>query len=372
MSDTARSPGGRHRKAPPNTEWRNGVLWFRKRIKGQLYRGTLRTSDVNIARARAAEEIARLTQAAFYAGSERVKFKDVLVSWAQNIVHQLSASALKRYLCSLSQLKPWLLPLHLDEINKAKIAEIITARRAAAEKAKRSLTNATLRRDLVALSSVLKFADVEDAAGAYLKKLKERRDPIVLPDHRHIERVIKAAPPSLAPLIAAALATGCRLNELVTAERDGVDHQRRQLTVRGKGNKLRVIDLDFGGAYETIRRMPARIGCRWLFWHHDGRPYKGASVAFNKLVASVMKNALRQADNAGLAEPDFRRFRFHDLRHRHAVDWLQAGRSLYDLQQRLGHGSVLTTETHYLKYLTPEQARAAKYGAPGVTKGVTA
>jgi len=58
---------------------------------------------------------------------------------------------------------------------------------------------------------------------------------------------------------------------------------------------------------------------------------------------------------------EFRRFRFHHLRHRAAVDWLKAGGSIYDLQGRLGHTSIKTTEM-YLDYLTPEEIQAAKFG----------
>ena len=58
---------------------------------------------------------------------------------------------------------------------------------------------------------------------------------------------------------------------------------------------------------------------------------------------------------------EFRRFRFHHLRHRHAVDWLKSGRDIYSLQGRLGHTSIKTTEM-YLAYLTPEEIQAAKFG----------
>jgi integrase/recombinase XerD len=65
---------------------------------------------------------------------------------------------------------------------------------------------------------------------------------------------------------------------------------------------------------------------------------------------------------------EFRRFAFHHLRHRHAVDWLKSGRDIYTLQGRLGHTSVKTTEM-YLAYLTPAEAQAAKFGTPVAQKG---
>jgi integrase/recombinase XerD len=57
-----------------------------------------------------------------------------------------------------------------------------------------------------------------------------------------------------------------------------------------------------------------------------------------------------------------RRFRFHDLRHLHAVEWLRSGRSIYALQQRLGHSSIKVTEM-YLGYLTPQEQHTANYGS---------
>jgi integrase/recombinase XerD len=372
------------RKAPRNTQWvwREGDGWTlegRVRIRGQLKRWTLRTSDVEIAGARVQEDIARLKAAAYY-GDTRPTYREVFTRWVEEFaVHDVSPKTATRYAVSLKQLEPFLLELYLDEIDSAKITEIVNARRAA------GVTTATIRRDLTALSSVLKFAigdgmrrEGDNPALARRERLKERRDPIVMPDHALIDQIIAAAPPSLSPLIKVAVKTGCRLNELVTAETSAVDHARRQLTVnKGKGNKLRVVDLDFGGAYDVIRAMPARLGCKWLFWHEAGgsrrgtrnpakvaeivaQPYRGASGAFHRLVRRAIKAIQAEARAASRPVPELQPFRFHDLRHRHAVDWLKAGKSIYDLQKRLGHRSIQTTEI-YLAYLTPEEARVAMF-----------
>ena len=355
---------GRRHKAPPNTEWHGDTLYGRIRIKGKLRRWSLRSGDVELARVTVAADIEALKAEAFHPDQHRVKYNDVFSAWAErHITHEVGPATAKRYAVSLKQLEPYLRGKFLDEVDKALVGTIVDNRRAA------GVSTATIRRDLVALGSVLAFADIDDnAAQARLKRLKERRDPIVLPEDAHIERMMRRAPGRLSDMIRAAWLTGCRLDELVGAERTKLDHARRQLTVRGKGNKLRVIDLDYGGAYEALRAIPPRLGCRWLFWHGNGEPYRNASSRFAALVASEHEHALEEARAAKHDEPDFRPFRFHHLRHRHAVDWLKAGRSIYDLQQRLGHSSVKTTEI-YLAYLTPEEKRAAMYGAPIEQRG---
>jgi integrase/recombinase XerD len=110
---------------------------------------------------------------------------------------------------------------------------------------------------------------------------------------------------------------GCRIDELVTAKRSQLDHTRRQLTVIGKRNKLRVIDLDGWGYDEVFRRLPAKLGKPSLFWHHNGEPYKTASGQFKRLVKSVDRQAQKQARETPEQAHSFRAFRFHDLRHRH-------------------------------------------------------
>jgi integrase/recombinase XerD len=89
-----------------------------------------------------------------------------------------------------------------------------------------------------------------------------------------------------------------------------------------------------------------------LFWHSDGEDYKNFASQFSAIVE-------RTAEWARENGVDFRPFRFHDLRHLHAVSWLKDGGSIYDLQNRLGHTSIKTTEI-YCRYLTPEEERVAK------------
>lgn len=368
------------RKPPiPNTFWRGPrggeTLWARIELKGKPIRWSLRiqwplrAGDVETARARIEARRTQLVAAAHY-GDARRTYMDVFIEWGEkHIMHAVGPNTARRYAVSLRQLEPFLRDCFLDELDKKKMIEIVDGRRGT------GAATATIRRDLTALASVLDYAIDRDwlatdhnVALARLKRLEEKRDPIMLPDEADIARVIKAAAPSLRPLIQAALATGCRISELVTAQRSRLDHTHKQLTVVGKGNKLRVIDLDVYGGYEVLRALPVRLNCKWLFWHHDGLPYRAASKHFHELVKQVAADARKDADAKAKAagikpgDSDFRPFPFHNLRHLHAVRWLRDGRSIYDLQQRLGHTSVQTTEI-YLKYLPREQQLAAKKGS---------
>ncbi|MEA2991646.1 MAG: integrase/recombinase XerD [Alphaproteobacteria bacterium] len=370
----------RRAKAPANTEWRGDVLHGRIRIEGKLHRWSLRTGDVEIAKSRRDEEIARLKAAVFGDGNG-VSYEDTFAGWSESIADQVGPRTAARYASSLKQLEPQLLGMfvvHSDPakvIGKATVDAIVTARKAA------GVCIATIRRDLTALSSVLIYSEVEhNPALARLEKLKEKRDPIVLPQLPHVRRVIQRCPGRLSALVEAALLTGCRQEELVVAELSKLDHARRQLSVRGKGNKIRTIDLS-PQAYELLRSQPVRLGCKWLFWHGNGQPYRNVSSRFAALVrgefalaydafhgatAKTRPNVaelVKQQDRRDWQDIGFRTFTFHHLRHYFSVEYLKTGQgTIYDLQQHLGHESVKTTEI-YLKFLTAEEKRTAMYGA---------
>lgn len=345
------------RKSPPNTFWRGHVLWGRIKVKGTLHRWSLRTNNPVTAANRVREfkeqEIAR----AHY-GDARRTYTETVKAWGKEISSNVQPSTATRYLISLKQIVPFLSDCYLDEIKADLISEIITKRR------DRGASTATIRRDLVALSSVMGFAvdkgwRDDNPVLPRLKRLRERRDPIVLPEPDHIAMVVKRLPGNLKSLTLAALKTGCRQDELVGAERRNLDHSRKQLTVTGKGNKLRTLELS-EAALAVFKSLPVFTGCKWLFWHDDGEPYRNVSSRFAHLVKETQKVAQKNGR-------DFRPFTFHHLRHRYAVDYLKAGGNIYDLQQLLGHSSVKTTEI-YLTYLTPAEQRAVKYSGASVTQ----
>lgn len=393
------------RKAPKGCYWRDGTLWGRIQTGGQDFRWSLRTDDPKIASERRKKERGRVVGAQRF-GEHRRTLAEALEAWGADIEGKVAPKTLTRYLGSLAVLAPLLDGLYLDEFDKRApagdpeapsglklVGAIVKDRRETfyvptGKKKPIRPTIATVKRDLTALSSVFDFCidetwmasnpvrDWLNPAGRRKSRLKERRDPIVLPEPAHIRMVIEAAPGLFRKMIEAALLTGAREDELGKAQRQHFDRERRQLTVIGKRNKLRVIDLEDAGedfGFELFRTLPAATDTKALFWHRPppgssqetpkAQRYMSIASNFRRVVAAVAKQARKQAQ-------DFRPFRFHDMRHVHAVNWLKSGRSIYVLQQRLGHTSVKTTEI-YLQFLTAEEKQAAMFGrtAAGTKSG---
>jgi integrase/recombinase XerD len=87
---------------------------------------------------------------------------------------------------------------------------------------KQGVTDATIKRNLIALSSVANFAIdegywEENPVLPRLKRNKEHRDPIILPRPEDLDKVIAQAPGRFANMNAAARATSARQKELAGA-----------------------------------------------------------------------------------------------------------------------------------------------------------
>jgi integrase/recombinase XerD len=291
----------------------------------------------------------------FY-GENRHSWKEAVVEWAAAAAVTLKPATLERYLSSLRNLRHILDDLHFDEVSRQTMSKI--ARRS-------GVTNATRRRDLTAVSSVVRWGisqgwrDDNPAREWDRSVIRERRDPIVLPSEADIGAVVALAPGNFARLIRWAQYTGMRQEECAALERSQVDTRRKAANLsRTKTDRPRSVPLD-ERALGTYAGTPVRIGCPWVFWHEPGERYLNIASRFAELSRRAIANA--KAEKHELP----RRFRFHDLRHWFAVDYLRrrAG-SIYDLQKVMGHSSVKTTEI-YLDFLTPEEHAAAKVAARG-------
>ena len=242
------------------------------------------------------------------------------------------------YLQSLALCEPHIGGRMVGDIDGSVIRGLVAARR-------RIVGIATVRRDLTAVSCVLAYAQAAgwregNPALDHIRLLRERRDPIVLPDEELIQAVFGECSPALRSLAIAARLTGARQAELTSVTWPKFNETAGTLELIGKGNKRRVVKLS-PAALAHISGLARRSDL--IFPSADG-PWTSVPPAFAKTV-----------HRAAPSVP----FRFHDLRHLYAVETLRGGELIYRVSQHLGHTSVKTTEI-YLAHLTAEEADRAR------------
>lgn len=339
-----------------NLYQRGETWWGRCKIAGHEYRSTLRTTD----RREAARRFKtwRLKLERQQIGEAHVPtFKEAVVRWVTEILPKAVKPAVaKRYIVSIRQLETVFGDLRIDQITNATIGEYISRRSAVA-------TNATIRRDLTALSRLLAACiawewRTDNPARYYDRSLvRERRDAIMLPRPEDVQTLVDACPPAMAAILRLLDQTGMREAEAVTLTADQIDWKAATITLtRTKTNRPRSIPFITPGGDATPILTASRTADGPVFRNAGKTAYAVAS--FSSGVGRVMRDLIEREKKA---KRPFRRFRVHDLRHGFAVRALQNGMGIYELSRHLGHTSVKTTEI-YLHYLPTERAETARKG----------
>lgn len=338
---------------PKNIFERNGIQWARFKVKGVQYCFSLRTRSEKKAVETLERERQRIIDQSYYGAAEPVSWEAAVIEWNAALPRLgLKPGTITRYLVSLGQAREWFDGAMVQKIDGPFIKQFIR------DRSKRGVSNATIRRDLSAISSVLGVAVdeswIEDNPAKMIdrSRVKERRDPITLPDPDDIAAVL-ALKSRFTDMAAFARETGMRESEIVGLKHNQVRGAVATLT-ETKTSRVRAVTLS-PLALEIIARQPRHYRGVNVFWRGDGQAFKNVSAQFYATVRRVQRNVQQSGGQ-------FRPFRFHDLRHLFAVEYLRELRgTIYSLQQELGHTSIKTTEG-YLAYLTPSEQQAAKHG----------
>ena len=129
------------------------------------------------------------------------------------------------------------------------------------------------------------------------------------------------------------LSTGCRLNEALSAKWEQIDRGTRTWKIpaaNSKSKKVRSVPLN-DSALEVIAGLGTEGNFEHLFVNvQSGKPY-----------TTIMKVWARLRAKAGLPH-----LRVHDLRHQYASFLVNSGRTLYEVQQILGHSDPSVTQRY--------------------------
>jgi len=136
--------------------------------------------------------------------------------------------------------------------------------------------------------------------------------------------------------------TGLRVSELANLKIEQINLKRDEFTVRGKGDKPRVVFLSDEAKKWIKQYLEKRMDTSpYLFVSHD-RAKKGRKNTGSLTPRSVERLVKRYAKEAGITK----RITPHTMRHTFATDLMMAGADIRAVQELLGHASITTTQIY--------------------------
>ena len=140
--------------------------------------------------------------------------------------------------------------------------------------------------------------------------------------------------------------TGLRLAELCSLNRD-LDLSRDEFSIRGKGEKVRVVFLS-QEAKDAIRAyLKARKDMEEAMFVNNARNKIGGRLT----PRSIERTVREYATKAGISK----KVTPHVLRHSFATDLLSNGADIRSVQMMLGHANIATTQVY--THVTDKQLR---------------
>jgi site-specific recombinase XerD len=229
--------------------------------------------------------------------------------------------------------------------------------------ARREIKKITQSYYIIALRNFLKYLakrDIPTLAAEKIELPKIPRRQIEIPEYDEIERLLSAPRGDDLrnlrdrAILETLFSTGLRLSELCSLNRYE-DFSRGELTVRGKGEKLRVVFLSERAKKAIKDYLDKRTDTEPALFvslsKGTGNKGQGAKVIGRITPRAVQRLVDRRAREAGIAK----KIHPHALRHGFATDLLINGADLRSVQELLGHANISTTQIY--THLTNKELR---------------
>lgn len=214
----------------------------------------------------------------------------------------------------------------------------------------RGVMLATQNYYFIAIRQFLKYLakrDIEALSPSKIElaKLPERDIDVLYPEE--VDQLLSSFQPSTIEdlrdfaLVSLLFSTGLRISEAVRLNRDDIRESRPEITVRGKGNKIRVVFLsdDARNALATYAGKRGDVDPALFIRHKKGI---GAQDDLRLTTRTMQRIIKKRAHAAGITKD----ITPHTLRHSFATDLLSNGADIRHVQQLLGHSSITTTQIY--------------------------
>ncbi len=182
---------------------------------------------------------------------------------------------------------------------------------------------------------------------------REKKLPVVL-TRKEVDKILqRVRVPRHRACLTLIYACGLRLHEACQVKASDIDRDRGLLHVHGKGAKDRYVPLPASLLPLLESSWRTHRNPFWMFpW--VGRGARQAHQSERHVPLASVQQAFR---NALLTSPVSKKVSVHSLRHAYATHLLEAGVSLRQIQEWLGHSSPSTTSIY--AHLTEQSSQAS-------------
>jgi len=220
----------------------------------------------------------------------------------------------------------------------------------------RSLSRVTQNYHLIALRSFLKYLakrDIRTLSPEKIELPKTAEREIEALNREELENLLTAPFQTNFPIfiktrdqaiLETLFSTGLRVSELASLTREQVNLKYDEFTIRGKGNKLRLVFLS-ESAKESLKNWLAlrRDNADYLFVRYNKKKQADEISGLKPLtVRSIERLIKRYANLCGINK----KVTPHVLRHTFATDLLRNHADIRSVQKMLGHANIGTTQIY--------------------------
>jgi site-specific recombinase XerD len=219
----------------------------------------------------------------------------------------------------------------------------------------RELTVRTKNHHLTVLRAFLRYLVQEEELDVYppdrVKRFKEEQRKVKVLYSEELRRLIAAPDTSKREgkrdkaILELFFSTGLRLTELRNLNRKDLNYQTREISVRGKRQKLRVVflsDAAVAALKDYVESRLDHLHPLFIRSHEKAHTALPPGESFRLTVRSIQKLVKKYALLAGIVTDPSP----HTLRHSFATDLLRNGADLRSVQELLGHKDLSTTQIY--------------------------
>lgn len=225
-----------------------------------------------------------------------------------------------------------------------------------------SLKKITQNFHVVALRAFLKYLakrDIKSMAPEKIELAKQEQREVSFLDDDDLKRFLNAPEGTNLndmrdkAILETLFSTGLRVSELCSLNRDEIDVNRGEITVRGKGGKVRLVFLSNIAKEKLNDFLKKRVDIdNALFIRVPKNEKFGKQENLRLSTRSIQRIIKKYAIKAGIVG---KKVSPHTIRHSLATDLLRNGADIRSVQALLGHSSVTTTQIY--THVTDDQLR---------------